>query len=384
MVPRQVHVRAVKAARLQMWDARRPDDYGRWERICWAWSSREVFAHPAYVSLFAQPTDRPLCAFMETPRGWVLYPVILRQIPEAEYGGIADGATDLTTPYGYGGPFATGDSADYAAAFWEQFDEWAASERVVSEFIRLALPQEALLSHPGEREEKQLSVVRSLDLSEDQLWMDVEHKVRKNVKRARRSGVTIELDSCGDRLSQFMRIYRTTMDRRCARSGFYFPESFFERIHTRLQGQYMYFHAWVGGEIVSTELVLVSEEAVYSFLGGTDELAFGTRPNDLLKYEVMLWAKRAGKRRFVLGGGYVPDDGIFRYKRSFAPRGLVPFSIVRRILIPDVYERLVEARTLTGRQVDGNWVPDAGFFPRYRAELPEAVGPRKVPVEATP
>ena len=34
----------------------------------------------------------------------------------------------------------------------------------------------------------------------------------------------------------------------------------------------------------------------------------------------------------MLGGGYGADDGIFRYKRSFAPHGLVPFFVGRRVL----------------------------------------------------
>jgi hypothetical protein len=67
----------------------------------------------------------------------------------------------------------------------------------------------------------------------------------------------------------------------------------------------------------------------------------------------MLWAKRAGKRRFVLGGGHEPDDGIFRYKRSFAPGGLVPFEVGMRVLDPERYAELSGGRETT-------------FFPAYR------------------
>ncbi|MGH7383552.1 MAG: GNAT family N-acetyltransferase [Candidatus Rokuibacteriota bacterium] len=355
----------MKTGTLQIWDARSPSDRARWLAAHGAWPGREVFAHPAYVSLFAQPADRALCAFMATPRGRVLYPLIQRPIPEA-----GEGATDLTTPYGYGGPFAVGDARDHVARFWRQFDEWAAAERVVSEFVRLALFPDAMLPHPGEPEEKQLNVVRSLEPAEDRLWMDAAHKVRKNVTRARHSGVTIEMDPRGEGIADFLRIYRATMDRRGARSGMYFSDAFFDAIQATLAGHYVYFHARLAGRIVSSELVLVSASQVYSFLGGTDREAFEARPNDLLKYEVMLWAKRAGKQRFVLGGGHVPDDGIFRYKRAFAPGGLVPFTVVRRILAPGLYARLVDARILAGLHLDPDWMPERGFFPTYRSDLP--------------
>jgi CelD/BcsL family acetyltransferase involved in cellulose biosynthesis len=112
-----------------------------------------------------------------------------------------------------------------------------------------------------------------------------------------------------------------------------------------------------GDRVVSSELALVSATSAYSFLGGTREDAFALRPNDLLKVELIRWAKAAGRQRFVLGGGFEADDGIFRYKRSFAPHGLVPFEIGTRVLRPDVYDELT-------RRAGGPREP--GFFPAYR------------------
>ena len=152
------------------------------------------------------------------------------------------------------------------------------------------------------------------------------------------------------------------MDRREARRGYYFPRTFFEAIATGLAGQFAYFHALVEGRIVSTELALVSADNVYSFLGGTDQAAFDLRPNDLLKHELIVWAKQAGKRRFVLGGGYTEDDGIVRYKKAFAPTGQMSFYVGRRVFDQPSYDRLTQQHGAT---------PVAGYFPAYRAPLPE-------------
>ncbi|MEX2646387.1 MAG: GNAT family N-acetyltransferase [Gaiellaceae bacterium] len=310
-------------------------DDPRWLSMWEAWPEREVHAHPEYVRLF-EDGGRALCAVADG----VLYPFLLRADP-----------VDVISPYGYGGAFRTGD-AD-ADAFWRAFDAWAAEQGAVSELVRFSLFPERLLPYPGEREPRLVNVVRDLEPSADELWMDYEHKVRKNVNKARRSGLRVEIDQAGARLDEFVRLYEHTLDRRGASTRYRFPRAFFERIRDRLAGQFAFAHVLDGERVVSSELALLSATSAYSFLGGTDESAFELRPNDLLKHELMLWAKEAGKRRFVLGGGHEADDGIFRYKRSFAPHGLVPFEIGMRIFDPERYAELSRGRETT-------------LFPAYR------------------
>jgi hypothetical protein len=331
-----------------VWSADSPEWLAHWS----GWPEREPHAHPAYSRLYEDAQTRALCAAWRSDAGCVLYPFLLRDLRP-----LGAEANDLITPYGYGGPFFWGeDRAGVANDFWRAFDDWAAGERVVSEFVRFSLFEDELLPYPGEREQKLVNVVRDLDPSAEELWMDVEHKVRKNVKKARRSGVRVEFDHTGARLDDFLRLYLDTLARREAPERYAFPREFFERIRDGMPGLFVYVHALRDDHVVSSELALLSARSAYSFLGGTDRGAFELRPNDLLKYELILWAKSAGKSRFVLGGGYRDDDGIFRYKRSFAPRGLVPFLAGRRILGPGLYAEL-SARHGRG---------DLAFFPAYR------------------
>jgi hypothetical protein len=337
-------------------------DRERWVQLHEAWRDREIFAHPTYVELFAGPNDRVVGAYASTPEGWILYPFILRKVNET--------LNDITTAYGYGGPFFFGDATSYADDFWNAFSQWAQSEHVVSEFVRFSLFEDQLLPYPGQREQRLINVVRSLSPSEEEIWADYEHKVRKNVNKARRSGVTIEIDTTGARIEDFLRIYVSTMERRDAERGYYFSRTFFETI-SQLKGQFVFAHAIHESRVVSTELALVSAHNVYSYLGGTDDKSFDLRPNDLLKHELFLWSKREGKQRFVMGGGYTHDDGIFRYKKAFAPSGLMPFYTGARVLDPCHYDELVAARTREAHTADPNWQPPEHFFPAYRAKLPQ-------------
>ncbi len=358
---------------VQVWNARDAGDFENWSAVHREWPGREVYAHPSYVRLFAGERDEPMAVFAESPSGAVLYPFVLRPIDAPHLAAAAPSSWDITSAYGYAGAFTIGEGVA-AAEFWAAFESVCRERGVVAEFARLSLFGQQRLAYPGNVEQKLTNVVRELDTPDEAMWKEFEHKVRKNVNKAQRSGVTIEVDETGARLEDFLRIYKTTMDRREAKASFYFPQSFFETIVRELPGQFAFFHALHEGRVVSTELVLVSADNTYSYLGGTEEAAFDLRPNDLLKVEVFRWSRGKGKQRFVLGGGYAPDDGIFKYKRAFAPNGLVPYFVGTRIIDEARYSALLEAHVAEGRRSCPGWSPAPGFFPGYRCEIPEPAG----------
>jgi hypothetical protein len=353
-----------------IFDASVREDRRKWTEVWNSWAGREVFAHPGYVSLYAVSTGtRACCASLSGKAGSVLYPFLLRDLTmEAFWLPSLGRAVDIVSPYGYAGAYSWGgtETDELAAVFWAEFNAWAERQNVVSEFVRLSLFPETLLAYPGVTDERLDNVIRRLDLEEGALWMDLQHKVRKNVKKARRNGVSVEEDPTGARLDEFLRIYESTMDRRGASSGYYFGRDYFERMHESLSGQFTYFHAVHEGKIVSSELVLLSADNAYSFLGGTDPDSFGVRPNDLLKYEIIRWAASAGKKRFVLGGGYERGDGIYRYKLAFAPGGATPYRVGRRILNEQAYEALTRNRFDRDPRRATAEGPH-GYFPEYRA-----------------
>lgn len=342
-----------------VWHAGDPAERAQWLRAWSEWPEREVFAHPAYAELYQTDADRALCAAWRDDASTVLFPLLARAIPRAAP------HCDLSTPYGYGGPFAWGEPHHpLPHQFWPAYEHWTRELGAVSEFVRFHLFPDALLgSYPGEQACPMMNVVRALDLPSEELWQDFDYKVRKNVKRARASGIRIVHDPEGARIEDFLRIYRGTMARRHASGAYDFPAEFFRRIQTHLAGCHTYFHAVLDGAVIASELVLLSRHRAYSFLGGTDERYFAQRPNDLLKVAIIEWCRETGRRAFVLGGGYEPSDGIFRYKLSFAPSGQREFHIGKRILDGEAYAALVASR----HGADPGWQPHPGYFPAYRA-----------------
>lgn len=364
---RQLEAPRSGEVRVRFLDASRPADLKEWIDLWRLWPGREVTAHPFFVRLFARPGDRVICPSARTAGGGILFPVILRPFSSEPWAGAEEKRCDLTTAYGYGGPFAWNVPEQLAPGFWSQFHDWAQSRGAVTCFARLSLFPEQMLVFDGEILDRGPNVVRSLTHSDDELWADYDGKVRKNVKRARREGLTVQFDPRGERLDAFHQAYEATMKRREALSQYFFPRSFFESIIADLAGQFVFGHALAGEKVVASELVLVSAENSYFYLGGTHAEAFSLRPSDLLQHEIFRHCRDRGLKRCILGGGYRPDDGILRFKRSFAPGGDRPFRVGVKTYDQDASSRLVESRRAWERSQGREWNPVEEFFPPYRS-----------------
>ncbi len=355
------------AATVEFLDAAQAQDRKKWLDLWSGWQRRELMAHPDYVRLFARPEDRVIAAAFRGASGGILYPVIMRPIAAQPWGPPDAPGCDLTTAYGYGGPFAWSVTPEDARSFWLQFDAWAASHGVVSAFARLSLFPDQLLPFDGETIVSGPNVVRRVDLCEGELWNDYRSDARRNIDIARENGVTVEFDSSGKRLDDFMEIYRMTMDRRGATKGYYFPRSFFEAFLQQLGGHFTFCHALIRDRVISSEILLLSADHAYSYLGGTLAEAFPISPNYLIKHESFLWCRDHGKKAVVLGGGYQPNDGILKFKQRFGRDCEVPFRLGRKTFNVEASCRLVECRRRWERSEGREWTPAPDYFPEYRA-----------------
>ncbi len=337
------------------------EESDRWDAIVKSFENYDVNYLSQYSKAFAENGEgEPLLFYYENVSTKAMNVVMKRDISLSENfkGKLQSNEWfDLSTPYGYGGFWIEGE--DYQTLD-EEYERYCKNSGFVSEFVRFHLfsPYKDIFN--GTVESHTNNVVRSLDLDIDDMLMDFEHKVRKNLKKANKAGLKIEIDDSGERIEEFLDIYYGTMDRNDAKSNFFFPESFFKTIN-EMTGNFAYIHVIHEEKVISTELVLFGSENCYSFLGGTHSDFFNLRPNDFLKFEIIKWAKYKGLKRFILGGGYGEDDGIFRYKKSFAPNGIHKFFVGKRLFDQSKYNLLVEIRNL-----ESNSINDFNYFPKYR------------------
>jgi len=320
----------------------------RWDE-CWnalPAPQRDAFARRCYYEALAasDETAKPECAVLKDHRGLVLHPYFRCPMTRYDWLDSPSGKYDLITAYGYGGFYGNVESTELVEDFMLAFNSYCKQTGVVAELVRLnpLIKIQPSIKRMYDLNKANSQVVVGLQRSDEEIMKSYLHNNRKNIKKALRSGVSIireEID--GNRFRDFLEIYEDTMKRRSAKEAFLLPEDFYWRLKDGMDGMIQIFYSVLDGVSVSAELVLCSETAVYSFLGGTKEEYYEYRPNNLLKHEIIKWSRDNGFKYFLLGGGPQGNDGIFEYKRSFAPHGLVDFYIASRIYDQELYHHLI-------------------------------------------
>jgi hypothetical protein len=328
-----------------------------------------AFASPDYLELFTRQGERAACAVYRSDGAVVLYPFILRRLSAPPFADVhGEPHLDMVSPpFGWGGPLVVAGSPELSD-FYRRLEVWARDCGVVSEYVTFPPTAPPPAAYPGEVTRKMDSVVRSLAESPETIWLDYKDTVRRCIRRAERDGVRIEIDPDGRRADEFLSVYAATMDRRTAGDDYQLSSDFLRRLDAGLRGAFAYFHAMLGGRLVSTELVLLAGTVTLFFRGGTLAEAFPARPNHLLKHHVILWSRERGQAHYVLGGGNRDDDDLLRFKLTFAPSGARPLNVGRWVIDPAAYDRLVKARERYETERHGAlWRPSPSYFPRYRA-----------------
>ena len=337
------------------------DNADEWDAVVRSFFEYEVFYLSTYARAFMeedQTNGTPILLLYQNNGDRAINVIFKRDIAldTKMQGKIEKGKYyDIITPYGYGG--FCGKVSDWSELNRE-YNYYCVKNNYISEFVRFNLFSEYVNHYDGIVESRTHNIIRSLEMTIDDVWMDFKHKVRKNVNRANVYGLNVIVDDKAEYLDDFLRIYYLTMDRKDAREEYYFSRRFFEEI-TKLNNNAIYFHAIYEGTIISTELILCGPNNIYSYLGGTDSRYNNLRPNDYLKFEIIKWAMDKGYRNYVLGGGYGSDDGIFQFKYALAPHGIVDFNVGKKIYDREKYDRLVSMR-------NPEELNDV-FFPLYRS-----------------
>lgn len=279
---------------------------------------------------------------------------------------------DFTTPYGYTGPFYSSNiQPSDIEEFWMAVDQWYKENNIVTEFVRFSLSGNQ--QHYSGMVFPTMLNIKGQVISEVEQWTSFDAKVRKNVNKAKRENLSSKVyykNIEHSKISEFYEIYIQTMKRTEAKENFFYMfEEFIKFIDNNKE--YVAICTVYSEEIpISSELLLVSNATIFSFLGGTDDKYFDKRPNDFLKVEALNWARIAGKKYYVLGGGYGFEDGIFKYKKAFFPNNVVPYYTGRKILNQEVYNELVQkvSQLRQDSGLQGLELSDSSFFPLYNKQ----------------
>jgi hypothetical protein len=276
------------------------------------------------------------------------------------------GLEDILTPE-YTGPLSMG-SVDPGLAEDQrrEFSAFCRENAIVSEFAHL---------HPFDVDPELLCaddvtldreiVYVDLEVGENEMWRtQYSRACRYSIHRAERENVRVFEGVGEEHVREFHRIYTLTMDQVGADRSYYFPLDYFLGFYERLPDNARFVLAELGGRIIAGSLFLHDDRHVYYHLSGSDRSFRRVRPVNAIIHHAILWARAAGKRDLILGGGYRPNDSLFEFKASFSPLR-AGFHVYRHVHMPEAYERLCAAWS----RHHGSEIRDDVYFPAYRAPV---------------
>ena len=309
---------------------------------------RDVFYGRGYARLnqaHVVGASRVLAAVATEGAQTILYPFVLRRLDSLPGMDWVDAdLSDARGLYGRSGPVGSVDDVALVTRFGQAVCDFFATQGVVTSFDRLHPTLNAALPHLREFETATTGpeVVVGLAKDPESLWRGYRASVRKNCRKASMAGVTCFRTNGEQHWAEFVRIYDDAMVRKKAADFYHFGHSYFRALQSELPESHSLYIAEVDGRAVSAELVLHDGEHAHSFLGGTDPDALHMQPNTLLKATIDEDLRKRGFAKFVLGGGVTPEDGVFAYKKSFAPLGVVDSKIWLGLHDADSYRALRE------------------------------------------
>lgn len=325
----------------------------------------DIYFLPEYGRLFEDVEQGDFHEFnYRCQYGAVVYQFIKRPISLSE-----GRLFDLITPYGYGGPLVMeceeGSRTQLVEAFVKRFREYCMDENVISEFIRF---------HPILNNQKDFASIYNVSFVRKTLATNLQDygdplegeftgTCRKTIRRARRAGLKVELDFSCDTVSDFCRIYESTMDRNRAASFYYFKPEFFVNTIQALKEHVFIANAIYDGEIVAAGLYMHYGDYMHAHFSGTLDGFLKWSPANLLKAEVATWGHSNGKRFFHHGGGTTnsEEDGLYQFKKRFSRNTSFRFCIGRNIWDKQMYTELCT------RAEGVRPLVRQDFFPLYRA-----------------
>ena len=167
--------------------------------------------------------------------------------------------------------------------------------------------------------------VLDLTKSEDELLKAMHPKTRYNIRLAQKRGVVVKEDNSKEAFDQYLRLTKETTERQ----GFYaHTERYHQRMWESLHDAGIA-HLWTAtfaGEVLAAWIVFVWKDTVYYPYGSSSRDHRDVMAPNLLLWEIALWAKKKGLKKFDLWGamGPEPDEkdpwyGFHRFKEGYHP-----------------------------------------------------------------
>ncbi|HZB83182.1 MAG TPA: peptidoglycan bridge formation glycyltransferase FemA/FemB family protein [Rubrobacteraceae bacterium] len=272
--------------------------------------------------------------------GWKPVRLVLEK--DGEVVGLGQFLTYRTAPipgvlmYCTKGPWLPWDDGEAARAFFEGVRAIASREGAHTIKIEPEVPEQnkdtkAILGNAGFRKARydlnlKSTLVVDLSLPEKDLLARMKGKTRYNVRLAARKGVEVvepEFEESWETFYEWMKATSQRKEDYILRRSRDYLRSVMHAMHDAGQGHL--FFAKHGGTPLAGMFVFTFGEKYWYMYGASSDKKRNLKPNYLLQWEVMRWAKRRGLTHYDMVGVPKPEDldessslwNVYKFKEGF-------------------------------------------------------------------
>ncbi|MCF7560809.1 GNAT family N-acetyltransferase [Sabulilitoribacter multivorans] len=328
----------------------------KWEQVLKEVGNHDFYHTYDYHYLSKLSDEKPVLLKYSEDDKLICFPLLLRKINNTVF-------FDATSVYGYPGPVQKNISTNFNnSKFSKALQQYFIKENIISVFSRLNPyidNQYNVLQNIGEVQNLGKVVNINLKLSLDKQYQAYSKTTKRYINKCRKHCNVIKSNSPED-IDKFIELYYSNMERVNAKKRYYFTKDYFLKfISSEAYKTDILFAVMKDtGEIISSALMVKSDNIVQYHLSGTKEAFLNLSPIRLLIDEMRIIASKENKTYFNLGGGLGNlEDGLFKFKSSFS-NDFKPFKIWKFIANVDVYDTLVKENLSVNNKTN--------FFPLYR------------------
>jgi hypothetical protein len=165
----------------------------------------------------------------------------------------------------------------------------------------------------------------------EQLWNGYKKRVRRDVRKAEKSGVYLEEIGAPAEIEEVFALYNQTMRRNVTYTTWTKRSLYSIYEHLIKSGEAKMVFGKKGGKVVAGIILLFSDDTVYYFFSASSERYFQYCPNDLLVHRAICLAIQGNKKYFDLMTSREDDHALMDFKEKWGAERY-PFTFFEKRL----------------------------------------------------
>lgn len=250
---------------------------------------------------------------------------------------------DITSPYGYCGPFCT--SAFFLDIAEPIFLKYATESNFVTEFVRYHyLYNDSIVFKKNiDNVKNRIVAILNLDSDWENIWKNEISSTNRNiVRKLEKEKYLFEMHFDTEFIDEFIGMYNKNMQRLNAEEFYNFPADIYRNLFDKLGSKIFIARVVKEGVTYSSSLFFVSGSIITYYLSARNLDYTKVAASNLMLTNVSKYANDRGLKYFNLGGGRKNsfDDPLFRFKMQFTKQSS-HYIIGKRIHHSEKYKELI-------------------------------------------